>query len=255
VDVIGGLTSAGIINAMAGGADLRVVADKNHTSVTECDGSGIVVRKSLLDDLTANGPAALRGLRIQTSRAGFLRYLTEKLLAMGNLTADDVEIVEPPPPTWPEALSQGTIPVHFASEPWITRMLDSGDGELWMSYRDWAPGEQYAVIVYGPTLVTENREAGKRFMVAFLKAVRQYNEGKTERNLDILTDTLGLERELLERACWPPIYGDGRINLESLLNFQDWAVERGFVETPVTADQLFDPTFIDYANEVLGPAE
>jgi NitT/TauT family transport system substrate-binding protein len=175
---------------------------------------------------------------------------------MGNLTLDDVEVVEMIPPMWPEAMERGTMDVHVGTtEPWITRILRSGYGQLWNSFRDWIPGYQFSSLMFGPTMLGENREAGKRFMVAFLKAVRQYNEGKTERNLDILTDALGLEREEIEQTCWVSMRGDGKVNVESILEFQDWAVEKGLVDTPVTMDQLFDPSFIEYANQVLGPAE
>ena len=62
-------------------------------------------------------------------------------------------------------------------------------------------------------------------MVAYLKAVRQYNEGKTGRSLDIVAKATGLERELLTEACWPRLRDDGRTNIESILDFQSWAVD------------------------------
>ena len=45
---------------------------------------------------------------------------------------------------------------------------------------------------------------------------------------------------------------DGQINLQSVLDFQAWAVEKGYVESPVAEEQLWDPSFVEYANEVLG---
>jgi hypothetical protein len=32
---------------------------------------------------------------------------------------------------------------------------------------------------------------------------------------------------------------------------QAWAVEKGLVDSPITEDQFWDPSFIEYANEVL----
>jgi NitT/TauT family transport system substrate-binding protein len=256
VDVMAGLPMAGLMNAIAGGVNLKIVADKGHISESSCDGYAVMARSSLVNDGTLTDVASLRGKTIQAQRTGYLAFLTEKLLRMGNLTLDDVEVVEMIPPMWPEAMERGTMDVHVGTtEPWITRILRSGYGQLWNSFRDWIPGYQFSSLMFGPTMLGENREAGKRFMVAFLKAVRQYNEGKTERNLDILTDALGLEREEIEQTCWVSMRGDGKVNVESILEFQDWAVEKGLVDTPVTMDQLFDPSFIEYANQVLGPAE
>ena len=97
----------------------------------------------------------------------------------------------------------------------------------------------------------ENPDAGRRFMVAYLKAVWQYNQGKTERNLEILAEYTGLDRELLNQACWPTARNDGQINVESILDFQAWAVEKGYLDSLVTEEQFWDPGFVEYANEVL----
>ena len=85
-----------------------------------------------------------------------------------------------------------------------------------------------------------------------LKAVRQFNEGKTERNLELLAEFTGLDRELLEQACWPSLRDDGQINVQSILDFQAWAVEKGYLDSPVTEEQFWDPSFVEYASEVLG---
>jgi ABC-type nitrate/sulfonate/bicarbonate transport system substrate-binding protein len=113
------------------------------------------------------------------------------------------------------------------------------------------PDFQFAFILYGPILLDKNPDAGRRFMVAYLKAVRQYNLGKTERNLEILAKHTGLDRELLKRACWPPMHNDGRINVRGVLDFQAWAVGKGFLDSPVKEEQFWDPRFVEYANQVL----
>jgi hypothetical protein len=39
-----------------------------------------------------------------------------------------------------------------------------------------------------------------------------------------------------------------------VLDFQNWAVAHGLIETPVGAEQFSDPGFLKYANEKLGSA-
>ena len=87
--------------------------------------------------------------------------------------------------------------------------------------------------------------------LAYLKAVGQYNGGKTERNLEILVRHTGLGRELLKEACWPTLRDDGRINVKGVLDFQAWALARGFIDAPVREDQFWDPSFVEYANQAL----
>jgi NitT/TauT family transport system substrate-binding protein len=140
-------------------------------------------------------------------------------------------------------------------EPWITRILQEEHVVLWLKANDIIPDFQYSAIYYGVNLLEKNPEAGQRFMAAYLKAVRQYNQGKTTRNLDILVKHTGLERELLQNACWPPIHGDGHINVESVLEFQTWAVEKGWLDTVVPANQFWNPRYVEYAIQVLGASE
>jgi NitT/TauT family transport system substrate-binding protein len=113
------------------------------------------------------------------------------------------------------------------------------------------PDTHYALVRFGPNLLEKNPEAGKRFMVAYLKAVRQYNQGKTARNLDILAKHTKLDKDLLNTACWAQLRNDGHINVQSLIDFQDWALQRGLLDKKIPEDRLNDPSFLKYANEVL----
>ncbi len=89
-------------------------------------------------------------------------------------------------------------------------------------------------------------------MVAYLKGVRQYNEGKTERNKELMVAFTGLEPELIEQLCWPTFRNDLLINTQSVLDFQDWAIEKGLLDTKVTVEQFWDPSFAEYALSVVG---
>ena len=90
-------------------------------------------------------------------------------------------------------------------------------------------------------------DLGKRFMVAFLKGVAQCNEGKTDRNLEILEKYLDLDKEFLREACWPSVNSDGTINTKTVLEFQEWAFEKGLIDNIVPIEQFWDPSFIEYA--------
>jgi ABC-type nitrate/sulfonate/bicarbonate transport system substrate-binding protein len=175
----------------------------------------------------------------------------EKLLNTAGLSLNDIVIVDVPTPVMPDALKKGTIDVVATVEPWITFALQTGHAVLWMPAQKVIPGFQLSTILFGPTLLEKNPEVGKRFMIACLKAVRQFNKGKTERNLEIIAKHTGLDKELLKRTCWPSLRDDGKINIESVLDFQSWAVKKGFQDKLVSPDQFWDPSFIEYANKVL----
>lgn len=250
LDVLGAATSAGVLNAIARGAGIRIVVDRGYFASAGCAYSAILARREGLESGTPARAAQLKGRRIALTSGLYESYALERFLATASLTLDDVEVSDIPSPALADALAKGALDFAVVAEPWATRIVQSG-GAIWKPLNEILPDFQSAFILYGPSLLDRDPEAGKRFMTAYLKAVRQYNQGKTERNLDILAKHTELDRELLRRACWPVMRDDGQINLQSLIEFQSWAQTKGLIDTPVTTDQLWDASFINHANQVL----
>jgi NitT/TauT family transport system substrate-binding protein len=84
------------------------------------------------------------------------------------------------------ALAKRRIDFMVTTEPWLTRIIRAGHGVLWKRVQDVIPDFDYAFVRYGPSILEKDPEAGRRFMVAYLKGVHQYNQGKTVRNLEIM---------------------------------------------------------------------
>jgi ABC-type nitrate/sulfonate/bicarbonate transport system substrate-binding protein len=106
--------------------------------------------------------------------------------------------------------------------------------------------------MHSPYLLEKNPEVGKRFMTAYPKGVRQSNQGKTPRNLEILTKNTRMDRELLQDVCWRKWRNDGRIDTKGLLEFQDWAIEKGLLDRKIPVDRFWDPRYVEHANKVIG---
>ena len=56
-------------------------------------------------------------------------------------------------------------------------------------------------------------------------------------------------------ACWPQIRNDGRINPQSKLDFQNWALATGLLDSKMPIEKMWDPRFVEYANKVLKSAQ
>jgi NitT/TauT family transport system substrate-binding protein len=252
LDVMPASINLALLNAIARGSNIKFVADMSYISPTGCVSYGLMARRSLIDGGELDSLAQLEGRRISLNPVSFGGYLVDRLLSTAGLAPDDVEIVDIPTPTKPEALEKGTIDLTVASEPWVTRILQAGHSVVWTPAQQVIPDFQINGIVYGPTLLDENPDAGRRLMVAYLKAVRQLGRGKTERNLEILSKYTELDHEFLLQACWPSFHDDGQINVQSVLDFQAWAVEKGYLDSTVAEEQFWDPSFVEHANEVLG---
>ena len=255
IDVVGAFISIGTLNAIARGANIKYVADKGYIPSTGCSSVAFVASQKLVRTGELKHPSQLLGRRVSINQATILGYLMEKLLDRGNLTMNDIKINHILLPTAVlEALKQGTIDLTLITEPWVTRIVETGAGVLWIPLSELAPDLQWSFIIYGPSLLEKNPEAGRRFILAYLKAVRQYNQGKTNRNLEILAKHTGLDSKFLNQVCWPALRPNGEIHIGSILEFQSWAVGKRFLDKEVSQNQFWDPSFIEYANKVLGSA-
>jgi NitT/TauT family transport system substrate-binding protein len=255
VDVIGGGLSVGLLNAMAQETAIKFVADKSSVDPQGCAYTVLMARRDRIEGGEFDDIANLEGLRISLNPVGFEGYMAEKLLESAGLTLDDLEVVDIPRATELDALEEGSLDILSTSEPWIARGLESGNLAVWMSDYEIIPNFQVAVVTYGPSLLEENRDAGKRFMIAYLKAARQYSQGKTERNLEIVSKYTELEPELLMQACWPPVRSNGQISTQEVLDFQAWAVAKGLQESIVPEDGFWDPEFVENATQHLDSSQ
>ncbi len=253
LDVASGVLKIADFNAIARGATLKFVADKDHFEPGACVGSAFVTRPGFLDGKAGDGPDRLRGARVATVPLHFIEYALETLLGQKGLSLADVRLARLPGSMVAEAFGAGSLDLGELSEPDLSRVLKSGRAVLWKPVREVLPGAQHAVVAFGPRLLGPDRDVGRRFLVAYLQGVRQYNRGKTPRNLDILAAETGVDRELLRAACWPSIRGDGKIDVASVLTFERWAVKRGALDAVVPPERFWDPSFADEAGKVLGP--
>lgn len=252
IDVYAGAISVSILRAIQDGG-IRIVADKGYFDPNGCDYMTILVRKNLIDAGELDTADGIRSQRLNMSVRGNIReFYSERLLNIYGLEVDDLELVSVPDATTGEALTKGTMDLAPITEPWATRFISDDIVVSWMPAQQVLPDFNFAFIAYGARILTEDRAAGQKFMVAYLKAVRQYAEGKTDRNIDILERITELDRTLLQNACWSAIQVDGHLNYDDIIEFQNWAIEQGMLDgPPMTADDFWDSSFIDYANQVL----
>jgi NitT/TauT family transport system substrate-binding protein len=249
LDVFGDVITTGLISTIARGGEIKIVADKGYLPASGCASVAILARRQLIEDGKLKNPQQLRGLRVYFPQPSATGYIGDKLLLSAGLTLDNILYVKVPSAAASEALKRNTLDLIITSEPWATRIIREGSGILWMPAARIAPEFQFAVVAYGKKLLHDDPDAGRRFMHAYLKAVRKYNEGKTARNLEILAQYTKLDKELLTAACWMAMRSDGWVNTQSLLEFQSWAAKKGLLDYSATENQLWDPRFIQYVKQ------
>ncbi len=250
LDVVTSNVTAGVINSLARGGDVRVVADRGSLSSSVCSSYGIMLRKG---DFSGPNPAAaeIRGKTIHSQGDRWQDYLITKWLASFGLTFDDVKPLLVSNAVRLEALNKNQVQIVPDTEPYITQHIANGHILAALSPDKVLPNSQTTLLLYGSNMTGANADVGKRFMVAYLKGVRKFNEGKTDETVKIMNKYLKMDETLLRKMCWSTMRNDGMVNVDSLLDFQKWALDKKLVDKPLTSEQLFDPTYVQYATKIL----
>jgi len=123
----------------------------------------------------------------------------------------------------------------------------------WRPWQTYLPDFQFSVTMFGPNLLVKDRELGQRYLTAYLKGARQYNQGKTARNVAIISQYTQIKPEEVQASCWMSIRADGLIDLNDpgLLAFQEWAVANGYQDAVIPPAKLIDLSQIQAAGQAL----
>jgi len=249
IDVTSGSVNSGLFNAIARNGDLRIVADKGYIASTGCTYAAFITRSNLLANNALNRPEQVRTLKFSTAISRTPGYYTAQLLKPLGVKLQDVIIMDVPDANLADALQSGAIDIAWSGEPWVSLLLKNPNLVVWKGVEEIKPDFQLGVMLYGSKLLVAKPEIGIRFMIAYLKGVQQYNQGKTARNIEILMKQTGLDREIVQGTCWPSIRDQGEIHHASILDFQQWAVEQGLLDQIVLPERYWDRRFIESANQ------
>ncbi len=248
VDVFPASANPGLFNAMARGVAVRMVADRGYLNPNGCSSVAIAVPPGRAAASRAN-PRIVR--RISIERQHGMLYMIEKSLESVGLSIDSLDTKIVPPLPEQEALGKGTLDAAFVGEPWIARAVSAGKAEIWIRVESVLPNMQSGFIFFGPSLLTHDPDAGRRFLIGYRRGVAKLQEGKTPANVALLAKETGDTPELIRQACWPTLRPDGRVDLTSTQEYQRWLQRKGLVPVPATTEQMWDSSFLEYADSVL----
>lgn len=251
LDVVAGSTNAGILNAIARGANIKFVAGKGRIGDSGCSSKALMASNSFLESHPSKKPEDFEGATIGFSENSWNEYFIELYLNRANLSVEDIKTFKGGNAEYFEGLRSEALDIYNAFEPEVTRVLQAGIGSIWVSANDIIPNFSYSQLWYGPSFLEDNPELGRRFMLAFLKGVHQYNMGKTDRNVEIISKYTELDADFLREACWVTVSNDGMISIPDIMQFQEWAFEKDLLDEILPQDKFWDPSFLEYANKEL----
>ncbi len=156
------------------------------------------------------------------------------------------------------ALAGQAIDVALQFEPFVRAALAQGTAVRWKGFDEIYPGQQVAVVGFGPLITRRDPALGRRFMVAYLKGVRDYHRafssgtGKAEM-IEILAKYASLAPAVLQDIVPAGLNPDGYVNVDGVQQDQAFFVERGQMPAPIDVGQLIDHSYVEAALRVLGP--
>jgi NitT/TauT family transport system substrate-binding protein len=251
LDIVSGPIRSGIFNIMVRNAPVRIVSDKGQLIPKDCVMEAFAAQPDIADRIAAKG-GSVKGEKFALIRGGFTEFMIDRYLAQQNLTRADVGFVQIPPAESMATRTRKIEAIRYVQEPILSNGLAQGIYKVIQPADKVAPGQQHGAMMYGKRLLYDDPELGKRFMRAFLRGARQYNQGKTRRNVEILAAATKMPVEIVQRACWIPVANDGRVDMKTMNALLDWSKEHGYLDGDVPVAKWWDPRFVDAANQSLG---
>src|SRR3984957_16599312 len=262
LDAGAGSPSAGLYNAVLREVRIKIVADK-ASSPPGYGATKILVRKDLMDSGRYKQLNDLKGMKFAMNAPGVSNTATlNALLKMAGLHYSDVDTVNLPFPDHVAALKNKSVDASASVEPGPAIAIKNGFAELIKSDDQIIPYHQIAVLLYSEKFA-QQPDISRRFMRAYLRAVRFYNGAlkdsrlagpNADRVISILAETTKVTDPTIYRDITPTgMNPEGRVNVQSLADDLHFYREQGLIKGDIKLDELVDHSFVDAIVKELGP--
>lgn len=263
LDAGAGAASVGLYNAAAQGIVMKIVADKVQYGTTYNHAS-LLVRKALVESGGFKDYADLKGLKVAiTARGSSDESVLNEALKRGGLKWGDAQPIYLGFAQHLPAFANGAIDASLTAEPLVTAILKSGVAVRFVSNDKFYPKQQSAVLIYGSFFIKNRPETARKFMRAYIRAARFYNDAVANASLSgptapeviaILARYSTLKDPKVYAVITPSsIDPDGKLNLESLRKDWQFFRETGQIDGKITPDDVVDMSFAESAVASLGP--
>ena len=258
LDVASGAPSPTLFNAVSRGLPISVVADKG--SLRKGFGFNVlVVRKALIDSGQFKGLSDLRGRVIAAPTASVVNFEDYLILKKGGLTPRDVTIEDIGFQDQPAAMANGRIDAAVMVEPFGTATESRGVGKIVMTLDQLLPDFQVALIYYNTSWARVHSDDARRWMVAYVKALRYYNDALHNQQIrdDVITilaaHTPIKDRAVYDKMVWPGFNPDGAVTWRGLLDYERWLLNEHQITEFVAPARFLDQSYVENAVKILGP--
>ena len=256
LQIIAGGVSAGYFNAIEKNLPVIIIADRVSTPI----GHNLMLRPDLKGKITSL--AKLKGKVIASNGAGSVStYEVGKMLETAGVSVAEVDVKIIPFTQMPVAFANKGIDAGIVIPPFVSQFVEQGHAVGFAAPDDLVKPNPMtiAVIMVNTDWAKKNSELLRNYYTAYLRGVRDYCDAYHGAPIkdEIIAALIrhGSERrpELLHKYPWPARSPDGRINIASMLDMQDWFIKNGFARAKFPAERLVDTSYAEFAVQKLGP--
>ncbi|MGE0744464.1 MAG: ABC transporter substrate-binding protein [Rhodospirillales bacterium] len=259
LDVASGAPTLGYFNGATRGLTLKLVADKGRNSAGH-GFNAIMVRKDLVESGKVKSVADLKGLKIATpSLHSPFEIILESALKKASLKLSDVDLQQLGFPNMMAAFATQVIDGGLMIEPFVGLTVRRGVAVRFLGADEVEPDFQMAGVIYGPAFTEKKSEAATRWLVAYVRSIRDYLEAtRTPAGRKELADLLGKytttfkDPSVIEAVVFPGFSPDGYLNTQTIKENIDWYADRGLLKTKPKITDLVDYAFLNAALDRVG---
>jgi NitT/TauT family transport system substrate-binding protein len=262
LDVGSGALSVGFWNALVRGVKFRIVADRGHAEPGYLYQT-VFMRKDLVDGGAFKSLADLKGKTMGLAAQGVTALsLLNEAAKFAGFKFEDVTPVYLSFPQQIAALQNKALDGTFLIEPQATAAVDAGYGVRFMDTNVFYPYQQISVIFYSERFATQRKDVASRFMRAWLRGVRAYNDaikgGKLAGSgaddvVQTISKSFNMNAKLVRDMYSQAVHVDGIVNAASIQKDLDFFLKQGWVNGAPKASDVIDTAFAQKASSELGP--
>jgi NitT/TauT family transport system substrate-binding protein len=256
MQVVEGGVAPNYWNALASGLPVVMALERASSPLYH----DVLIRKDLVGKMKT--PADLKGRPVaEVSPGSSALYEVGQVLASAGLDLKDIDIKYIPFPQMGIALANGAVDAAFEVPPFGANIIAQGQGVHWLDPEDYIKVLPSSFVAYfaNSDWIKANPDVARKFFLALVKGGRDYcqayHHGPNRAEVvDVMFKyKVGPSREALDRMSWQARNPNGRFNVASVLDLQDWFFKEGIVKQKFAADRLIDSDYADYAEKTLPP--
>jgi NitT/TauT family transport system substrate-binding protein len=258
-DIAGMVTGPGFFNQYSEGFGIKLIASNAQAQKGWHDTMWLMIRKDVWDSGKIKTFADLKGMTIELGPKGSPVYLTStQVIEQSGLKPGDIKtqerlraVTDALPLFKNKAMDAITM-----VEPIVGRLVSEGLAVRWKPSYEIMPWFQESYLAANPKFLTEKRDVTKRFLKAYLKAVKEITDANGKWTPDTLASVVKwskFPKDVIEKIPGPQHVGQmGKIDLASIERQQKIWMDAGLVKEKRPLSEMVDTSIIDEVRKEMG---